>query len=74
MTHHQYGISALVSQTSFDEETSASAAKGRLFSRAIESSFGFLLVLFPMKVARGHSPGGFSRFQVTGMIEGFWGV
>ena len=74
MTHHQYGISALVSQTSFGGETSGSVAKGRLFFQAIESSFGFILVLFPMKVARGHSPGGFSRFQVTGMIEGFWGV
>ena len=74
VTRHQYGISALVSQTSFGGETRGSAAKCRLFSRAIESSFGFLLVLFPMKVARGHSPGGFSRFQVTGMIEGFWGV
>ena len=33
-TRHQYGISALVSQTSFDGETSGSVAKCRLFSRA----------------------------------------
>ena len=31
---HQYGISALVSQTSFREETSGSVAKCRLFSQA----------------------------------------
>ena len=33
-TRHQFGISALVSQTSFDGETSGSVAKCRLFSRA----------------------------------------
>ena len=32
VTHHQYGISALVSQTSFGGETSGSVAKCRLFS------------------------------------------
>ena len=32
---HQYGISALVSQTSFRGETSGSVAKCRLFSQAI---------------------------------------
>ena len=32
---HQYGISALVSQTSFGGETSGSVAKCRLFSQAI---------------------------------------
>ena len=31
---HQYGISALVSQTSFGGETSGSVAKCRLFSQA----------------------------------------
>ena len=39
VTRHQYGISALVSQTSFGGETSAvigSVAKCRLFSQAIE--------------------------------------
>ena len=33
---HQYGISALVSQTSFGRETSGSIAKCRLFSQANE--------------------------------------
>ena len=32
---HQYGISALVSQTSFGEETSGTVAKCRLFSQAL---------------------------------------
>ena len=35
VTRHQYGISALVSQTSFGGETSDSVAKCRLFSHAI---------------------------------------
>ena len=35
VTRHQYGISALVSQTSIGEETSGSVAKCRLFSQAI---------------------------------------
>ena len=34
VTRHQYGISALVSQTSFGGETSGSVAKYRLFSHA----------------------------------------
>ena len=34
MTRHQYGISALVSQTSFGGETSGSVTKCRLFSQA----------------------------------------
>ena len=38
MTHHQYGISAFVSQTSFGGETSGSVVKCRLFSQAIENS------------------------------------
>ena len=56
MTRHQYGISALISQTSFDGETSNSVAKCRLFSQAISgytdvspvapTPFGFLLLLF----------------------------
>ena len=55
MTRHQYGISALVSQTSFGGETSNSVAKCRLFSQAISgytdvspvapTPFGFLLLL-----------------------------
>ena len=36
VTRHQYGISALVSQTSFGGETSGSVAKCRLFSQAKE--------------------------------------
>ena len=35
VTRHQYGISALVSQTPFGGETSGSVAKCRLFSRAV---------------------------------------
>ena len=35
VTLHQYGFSALVSQTSFAGETSGSVAKCRLFSQAI---------------------------------------
>ena len=34
VTRHQYGISALVSQTSFRAETSGGIAKCRLFSQA----------------------------------------
>ena len=34
MTRHHYGISALVSPTSFREETSGDVAKFRLFSQA----------------------------------------
>ena len=55
MTRHQYGISALGSQTSFGGETSNSVAKCRLFSLAISgytdvspvapTPFGFLLLL-----------------------------
>ena len=35
VTRHQYGISALVSQTSYGGETSGSVAKCRVFSQAI---------------------------------------
>ena len=35
VTRHQYGISALVSRTSFGRETSGSVAKCRLFSQAV---------------------------------------
>ena len=38
MTRDQYGISALVSQTSFRAETSGSVAKRQLFSQDIHSS------------------------------------
>ena len=39
VTRRQYGIFALVSQTSFGEETSGSVAKCQLFSQAISRSF-----------------------------------
>ena len=38
MQRHQYGISALVSQTSFREETVGGVAKSRLFSQAMKRS------------------------------------
>ena len=38
VTRHQYGISALVSQTSFGGKTSGSVAKCRLFSQAISAT------------------------------------
>ena len=38
VTRHQYGISALVSQTSFSGETSGGVAKCRLFSQATFAS------------------------------------
>ena len=34
MTHHRYGTSVLISQTSFRKETRADVAKGRLLSQA----------------------------------------
>ena len=37
VTRHQYGISALVSQTSFGGETSGSVAEPRLFSQATDT-------------------------------------
>ena len=49
--HHQYGISAFVSHTSFGRETSGSVAKCWLFSQAKEVLW-FYFLLFPMKVAR----------------------
>ena len=36
VTHHQYGISAIISQTSFRDETSDGVAKCRLFFHATE--------------------------------------
>ena len=42
MMHHQYGVSALASQTSFRRETVGGAAKCRLFSQAkpkVDSQF-----------------------------------
>ena len=42
VTRHQYGISALVSQTSFGGETSGSVAKCQLFSQAISTTSSYL--------------------------------
>ena len=44
VTRHQYGISALVSRTSFGGETSGSVAKYRLFSQAKR----YLVTLFQL--------------------------
>ena len=45
VTRHQYGLSALVSQTSFRGETSVGVAKCRLFSQAKHyDAFAFCLV------------------------------
>ena len=38
VTRHQYGISVLVSQTSFDGETNGSVVKCQLFSHASHGS------------------------------------
>ena len=45
VTRHQYGISALVSQTSLSGETSGSVAKCRLFSQAMYGSTVYLMLL-----------------------------
>ena len=45
VTRHQYGISALVSQTSFGGETSGSVAKCRLFSQASADGVVFVVVV-----------------------------
>ena len=42
MTRHQYGISELVSQTSFGGETSGGVAKCRLFSHATYAPTGVM--------------------------------
>ena len=41
VTHHQHGISALVSQTSFGGETSGCVTKYWLFSQAINLTLNF---------------------------------
>ena len=45
VTRHQYGISVLVSQTSFGRETSCSVTKCRLFSQAIVSVAILLFII-----------------------------
>ena len=42
VTPHEYGISVLVSQTSFGSETSGSIAKCQLFSQAIDDTDNFV--------------------------------
>ena len=44
VTRHPYGISALLSQTSFGRETSRSVAKCRLFSQGIFINFALCLL------------------------------
>ena len=48
VTHHMYGISAFISQTSFHEEASGGVAKYRLFSLATHFSY-WNLFLFSWK-------------------------
>ena len=43
MTHHQYGISAHVSQISIHEETSGGVAKCQLFSQADKQALPFAI-------------------------------
>ena len=47
VTRHQYGISALVSQTSFRQETSGDVAKSRLFQflRLTKYAHPFLIIM-----------------------------
>ena len=49
---HQYGISVLVFQTSFRQETTVGVAKCRLFSRAIVWKITFQQQIRPMFVER----------------------
>ena len=57
--HYPY----LGSDMSFGKETSGSVAKCQLFSQAIESSFGFIFLLFLVKVAGAHVQGGTLDFK-----------
>ena len=52
---HQYGISALVSQTSFGGETSGSVAKCQLFSQANITSTHFR-ALYPIVIIKEFLP------------------
>ena len=67
VTHHQCGISALVSQTSFGGETSGSVAKSGLFSQAIVFKYSLEYVVIP---------GGFennSLCKIWGVNSVLWG-
>ena len=58
VTCHQYGISALVSQTSFGGKTSGSVAKCRLFSQATLSSTKTVIWEYYGMANPGDGPGG----------------
>ena len=50
VTHHQYGISALVSQTSFHRETVGGIVKCHLFSQATVMAENLVILLWPISV------------------------
>ena len=71
MTRHQYGISALVSQTSFRGKTIGGVAKCRLFPQAIkhQATIVFFRILLGLKTFVPYwDPG---KFQGSNKI-GFW--
>ena len=72
VTRHQYGISALVSQTSFGGETSGSVAKCRLFSQATGHllSRGFWIAYFPTNQKSGFQNKNTSGTQVRKVLPG----
>ena len=53
VTHHQCGISTIVSQTSFDGETSGSVAKCQLLSQAYLECLLFLNKIFNINFGKG---------------------
>ena len=50
VTHHQYGISALVSQTSFHGETVGGIMKCHLFSQATVMAENLVILLWPISM------------------------
>ena len=50
VTHHQYGISALVSQTSFHGETVGGIVKCHLFSQATVMAENLVILLWPISM------------------------
>ena len=72
VTPHKYGISALVSQTSFGGETSGSVAKCRLFSQATGHllSRGFWIAYFPTNQKSGFQNKNTSGTQVRKVLPG----
>ena len=65
VTRHQYGISALVFQTSFGGETSGSVAKCRLFSQAISTTSYYLWYI-------SREPYHFSKIQTINYLFHFF--